>query len=768
MKTPEAAAQRKLVEWVTHIGVTWILFGAFVGTFAAYVVAEKNTDRANELRLRSALLSDELRQTSDDLTRMVRTYVATSDPIYKRHYQEIIDIRDGNSPRPIDSQEVYWDLVLHDDKRPRPAGEAVPLLTLMKSAGFAEAEFERLQEAKANSDTLTRLEFAAMDLVGSTTPLTQASRNQALAMLHDENYHRAKADIMRPIGDFERMAENRTTKLVRDAEQWAFLLRIFVVLIGALLVAQVLAIRKRQKLIMGGPLDDIYRELVTLGKGDWTSQNVHDPKHRDTILGQIAQARAQLVQFDAERKKNEEELAELVLFTKATIDAASEHICVLDPSGKILAVNQAWRDFYDANQPFPRDPGYLVGANYFEICGTARGPWSDKAQSVVDGISQVSRGEKDVFSIQYPCHSPTEERWFELRVTRFQGDSGNVVLAHENITKRKQSEKELEDYQHHLQQLVEVRTAELERAKVAAEAANIAKSAFLANMSHEIRTPMNGILGMASLLRREGVTPKQAAKLDTINASGQHLLAVINDILDISKIEAGKLVLEDTEVHIGRIASNVRSMLVERAEAKGLLIAVEIPSLPPCLHGDPTRIQQALINYVTNAIKFSETGAITLRVRLVEDDTARVLLHFEVQDAGIGIAPEAKERLFSTFQQADNSTTRKFGGSGLGLSITRHLSELMGGSAGFDSTPGQGSTFWFTAWLRKGTIAAMASPIGLPSGDVEQLLANLFSGYRLLLVEDEPVNREIAKMLLEDIGLSVDVAGRWRYCFGNG
>ena len=222
-------------------------------------------------------------------------------------------------------------------------------------------------------------------------------------------------------------------------------------------------------------------------------------------------------------------------------------------------------------------------------------------------------------------------------------------------------------------------------AKEAAETANIAKSAFLANMSHEIRTPMNGILGMANILRRGGVTPVQADKLDKIDTAGQHLLSVIDDILDISKIEAGKLVLEDAPVHIEAIVGNVRSMLFERAQAKGLALQVEIQPLPPHLRGDPTRIQQALLNYVTNSIKFSETGTITLRVRCEEEDTASALLHFEVQDTGIGIDPDVKARLFSTFEQADNSTSRKFGGTGLGLA--HH--------------PSHGRTHGWPRWLRE-------------------------------------------------------------------
>ncbi len=317
---------------------------------------------------------------------------------------------------------------------------------------------------------------------------------------------------------------------------------------------------------------------------------------------------------------------------------------------------------------------------------------------------------------------------------------------------------ELEQHRHHLEAMVYSRTVELAQSRDAAESANRAKSAFLANMSHELRTPMNGIMGITEIMLRKATDPKQIDWLTKSKASATHLLSIINDILDISKIESEQMTLTEKNFSVSDVIDAALQIQGEIARSKGLaLSSVVAQDVPDWVRGDALRLKQIVLNFVGNAVKFSEHGHIEARASLTEKDSQSILLRVEVIDQGIGINPEQQARLFHAFTQVDNSNTRKYGGTGLGLVIAQRIARLMGGDVGVMSELGRGSTFWATVRLRHAVIEppSESKPQGEPALDT---LRRDFQRTRILLVEDEPINREVVLYLLEDAYLAVDVA----------
>ena len=291
-----------------------------------------------------------------------------------------------------------------------------------------------------------------------------------------------------------------------------------------------------------------------------------------------------------------------------------------------------------------------------------------------------------------------------------------------------------------------------------AERASKVKSEFLANMSHEIRTPINAILGVAQVMQRSETDAARAGQLQRIDMAAEHLLGVINDILDLSKIEAGKMSLETGEVAIDDVLDRVVALVARDAAGKGLSLRIDCAPLPRRLLGDSVRLTQALLNYANNAVKFTPRGTVTIRVRPGAQTGQRTMLRFEVEDTGVGIEPAVQARLFSAFEQGDASTTRAFGGSGLGLVITRHLAHLMGGEVGVSSQPGAGSTFWFTAWLDRPDATADPRPAGLSLDEAEAALRRDHAGRRVLLADDDEGNRRLALEIFEPIRIEIHMA----------
>lgn len=330
------------------------------------------------------------------------------------------------------------------------------------------------------------------------------------------------------------------------------------------------------------------------------------------------------------------------------------------------------------------------------------------------------------------------------------------TLAHRTIQMTREISRRIK-----AEQDLQVTQRELIRLKDEAIAANAAKSTFLANMSHELRTPLNVIMGMINFAQQRMSDPTGYDQLDKAKHAADHLLAVINDILDISKIEANKLSLETTRFNLASVLESTNSMVGYKARAKGLDFVIDAPFelLNQTLLGDPLRLGQILINLTGNAVKFTRKGQVKVIIRELDnsESSSSVAMRFEVKDSGIGVPQEAQTSLFSSFQQADASTTRKYGGTGLGLAICKQLVQLMGGKIGLVSKPDFGSTFWFELELPKGG-DELADEEVVFFEDAEKTLIAEFSGVRILVAEDDEINQEVARCLLEDIGLVIDLA----------
>lgn len=443
-----------------------------------------------------------------------------------------------------------------------------------------------------------------------------------------------------------------------------------------------------------------------------------------------------------DRKKVEQALRESERRINLFIEHAPAALAMFDRDMRYLAVSRRWRDDYG----LPED---IVGKSHYAVFPGLPDRW-------IQAHARGLRGEVMCQNEDFLLREDGTAQWlrWEIRPWRTDGGAiGGIVIFTEDITELREANKQILKLNADLEQRVAERTAELTEARAKAEAANAAKSAFLANMSHEIRTPLNAILGSTRLLLMDATKTKDADRLTNIDHAGQHLLSIINDILDLSKIEAGRLHLEERDFDAGLILAEVASMIGGAAKLKNIQVVMDTDGMPPRLFGDDTRIRQALLNYANNAVKFTDCGHVVLRVLVLEETGEDILARFEVQDTGVGVSSEILPKLFRPFEQGDLSTTRKYGGTGLGLAITQRLANLMGGDAGADSKLGSGSTFWFTARLKKGKPEAVSTT----RKELRSTAAGaLRRGAVILLVEDNAINRQVAIEMLRALDLRVE------------
>ncbi|WP_051748818.1 response regulator [Nevskia soli] len=538
----------------------------------------------------SYALSEAMRQSSDQLTSMVRQYVATGEPRYREYYEEILAIRNGTAPRPRDYDGSFWDRVLAHGKAGVEYGPPFSLIEMMRAAHLPENEFAALDSSRQASDELTRIEIGVMDRVAGRIARGvdrsyPADIQPEYEHLADGTYNAYKDRIMAAVRQFQGLADARTQ-------------------------SEVAALRARGARLLS----------------------------------------SQIAFFLL-----------LLLLSTATF---------------LVSERGLTRPLRDLMQLTRR----IAGGDY----GQRVGP-----------------------------HTLLELQ----RLGETFNDMAGAIQR--DIARREQAEKRALD-------------------------ANHAKSAFLANMSHEIRTPLNAVIGMSELLCETKLDGEQRDNVEIIHSSGEHLLSVINDILDFSKVEAGMIELDEQIFDLRRTVEEALEMVAVKAAQKNLDLASEFAAdTPEMVKGDRWRVSQILVNYLSNAVKFTELGEVVVSVSATRLDARRHLLQVAVRDTGIGIPADRFDRLFQTFSQVDASTTRHYGGSGLGLAISKRLAERMGGGVAVESHPGLGSIFSFTFAAETDPAWRMA-----PRPD-----STILAGKRLLIVDDNPANRRILRATALEWGM---------------
>jgi len=889
--------------------------------FILYIRADVEIDRANTSYRNTLALAAELRFTSEDLTKMVRAFVVTKDNKYKDRFNEIIAIRNGDSPRPENLDKVYWDLVLDTDERPSSYVAPISIFELMKNTGFTDAEFALLEQAKRNSDNLTRIEFEAMSLV-EVSELPSDHQN-AIAILFDDEYMQAKANIMRPIRDIEIAVEKRIQEqLERLAlyKQIYLISYIFFLVIAFVFLWRIIRAHRQEsyQLVKRVQLrTEELRESNTLLKNSQSLMKMGSWQY----------------DIDSATLTWNKELFEIYEYEKSETPAIDEYLCmvhpndrdfvfnlikgslktknlsgqfrIITPSGeikhiqnvgdvinplssdkgmKLLGVSQdvtayirekerlkaiidsaniGYWDWHIPTDSVVFDSHWLTMLGYSpdKISGSNE-TWRtlvhpDDMQVCYEEMRQFLKGDiKNYRNIHRLLHKDGTWRYIldrgmiierdeqgkpiraagthtdvtdEIRdkdflrsILEYASDGihildrdGYVVecshafaeslgYSYEQTLKLHVSDWAIDAHKDGLNSVdqdlidtprsfetkhrrkdgtevdVEVSTARLKfyeseylyvssrdisirkeqemllnEAKETADKVTKAKTEFFTNMNHEIRTPLNGIIGMVDIVLDSDLSDSQRHTIDVVKRSGESLLTIINDILDFSKIDAGKLNIESIEFVLDDLISDISLITALRLEDKNIKLLFDTSEVRHESYiGDPTRVRQILLNLLSNALKFTKQGEISLHINKQVHGDGTEWLKFSVKDTGIGIPEHKLHDIFERFSQADSSTTRNYGGTGLGLAICKQLIQLMGGSITVESEVEKGSTFWFELKLQR---VEKKDSLGVKFESSTTLVNKTFNA-RVLIVEDNKTNQLVARGYLKKMGIKTTVA----------